>query len=80
MVSCEQVLRELSNFMDGDIDAKLRAEIEAHLRHCHRCSVLHDTTRKVLLIVGDERVFEIPLGYSERLHRFLEEQMGAGGQ
>ncbi|HSA92354.1 MAG TPA: zf-HC2 domain-containing protein [Terriglobales bacterium] len=80
MVSCEQVLRELSNFMDSDIDAKLRAEIEAHLRTCHRCSVLHDTTRKVLLIVGDERVFEIPLGYSERLHRFLEEQMGVGGQ
>ena len=79
MVSCEQVLQELSNSIDGDIDPRLRAEIEEHLRRCHRCSVLHDTTRKVLYIVGDERVFEIPMGYSERLHRFLEEQMGGAG-
>jgi len=76
MVSCEEVLRELSNFIDGDIDAGLRSEIEDHLRQCRRCSVLHDSTRKVLYIVGDERVFEVPSGYSERLHKFLTERMG----
>ena len=75
MVSCEQVRKELSNFLDGDVAAQLRAEIEEHLRHCHRCSVLADTTRKVLLIVGDDRVFEIPMGYSERLHRFLDQHL-----
>jgi anti-sigma factor RsiW len=77
MVTCEEVLRELSNFIDGDIDPRLRSEIEDHLRHCHRCSVLHDSTKKVLYIVGDERVFEIPSGYSERLHKFLAAKMGA---
>lgn len=76
MVSCEDVLRELSNFIDDDVDPRLRAEMEAHLRRCHRCSVLHDSTRKVLYIVGDERVFEIPAGYSTRLHRFLAEKLG----
>lgn len=76
MVTCEQVLRELSNFMDGDIDPGLRSAIEDHLRQCHRCSVLYDSTRKVLFVVGDERVFEIPGGYSERLHKFLAERMG----
>lgn len=76
MVTCEQVLRELSNFMDGDVDPGLRSAIEDHLRQCHRCSVLYDSTRKVLYVVGDERVFEIPSGYSERLHAFLTERMG----
>ncbi len=76
MVTCEQVLRELSNFIDGDIDPGLRSEIEDHLRQCHRCSVLYDTTRKVLYVVGDERVFEIPAGYSERLHEFLAARIG----
>jgi hypothetical protein len=33
-------------------------------------------TRKTLPIVGDERVFEIPLGYSERLHQFLAKKLG----
>ena len=75
MVTCEQVRKELSNFLDDDVAPQLRAEIEEHLRHCHRCSVLADTTRKVLLIVGDDRVFEIPMGYSERLHRFLDQHL-----
>jgi hypothetical protein len=76
MVSCKQVLNELSNFIDDDIDLALKEEIETHLRTCRRCSVLHDTLNKVLIIVGDERAFEIPLGYSERLHAFIDRQLG----
>lgn len=76
MVTCAQVLKELSNYIDEDIDPRLRAEIEEHLRGCRRCSVLLDSTRKTLRIVGDDRVFEIPVGYSERLHRFLTNRLG----
>lgn len=77
MVSCENVLEQLSNFIDEEIDPTLRAEIEAHLRMCRRCSVLHDSLRKVLVIVADERTFEIPAGYSERLHAFLDQQLSS---
>ncbi len=76
MVKCDRVLQELSNYIDDDVDAELRADIEEHLRGCHRCSVLVDSTRKMLYIVGDERVLEIPIGYSERLHSFLTEHLG----
>ena len=76
MVSCEHVLNELSNFIDGDIDPSLKKEIEDHLKTCRRCSVLHDTIHKVLIIVGDERAFEVPFGYSERLHAFIDRQLG----
>jgi predicted anti-sigma-YlaC factor YlaD len=75
MVTCEQVLQELSNFIDRDVDPALRAEIEAHLAMCHRCSVLHDTLRKVLVIVADKHTFEIPVGYSERLPVFLDRHL-----
>lgn len=77
MVGCETVLEQLSNFVDGDIGPALRAEIEAHLRMCHRCSALYDSLRKMLVIVADERVFEIPLGYSERLHAFIDRHLSA---
>jgi len=75
MVSCKKVIAELSNFLDESVDPKLRAEIEAHLRRCVRCSTLLDSTRKVLIITGDERTFEVPLGYSERLHKDLEARL-----
>jgi anti-sigma factor RsiW len=76
MVTCAQVLKELSNYIDEDVDPRLRAEIEEHLRGCRRCSVLVDSTRKTLRIVGDDRVFEVPVGYSDRLHRFLTNRLG----
>ena len=76
MVTCAQVVKELSNYIDDDIDPKLRAEIEEHLRGCRRCSVLVDSTRRTLRIVGDDRVFEVPVGYSERLHDFLAKKLG----
>jgi anti-sigma factor RsiW len=75
MVSCEHVLEELSNFIEGEIEPGLRAEIEAHLKMCRRCSVVHDSLRKVLIIVADERTFEIPVGYSERLHAFIDKHL-----
>jgi hypothetical protein len=77
LVTCVQVLRELSNYIDDDIDPNLRSEIENHLRGCRRCSAVLDSTRKTLRIVGDERVFEVPVGYSERLHKFLAKKLGA---
>jgi anti-sigma factor RsiW len=77
MVKCDRVLEELSNYIDEDIDASLRAAIEEHVSGCHRCSVLVDSTRKMLYVVGDERVLEIPVGYSERLHARLAQHLGA---
>jgi Putative zinc-finger len=76
MVSCKRVVAELSNFLADAVDPRLRREIEDHLRHCRHCSTLLDSTRKVLVISGDERTFEVPLGYSERLHRYLDKKFG----
>lgn len=76
MVSCHEVLMQLSNYLDDDVDPALRKEIEDHLRNCQRCAVLADTTRKTIFIVGDERVFTVPMGYSERLHKVLDEKLG----
>lgn len=67
MVTCEQLVKEVSNFLDDNVDAALRDEIIEHLRGCHRCSVLVDTTRKVIYVAGDDRVFELPIGFSRRL-------------
>lgn len=72
MVSCDQLLQELSNFIDDDIDPALRAEIEHHLSSCRYCSVLADSVKKIVYIIADERVFEIASGYSERLHQFID--------
>src|SRR5579859_7727759 len=75
VVQCEQVWREVSNYIDGDIDTQLRAAVDDHLRGCKRCTSVVNGTRNVVLLYGDERMMEVPLGYSQRLHRHLEQKM-----
>ncbi len=75
MVSCKKLAENLSNYIDGDLDREMCGQIERHLSHCRRCSVLLDSVRKVLVICGDEQMFELPIGYEERLNAFLNSHL-----
>lgn len=75
VVVCEQVWREVSNYLDGDLTPELRAAVEEHSRACPRCRAVLVGTRNVIQIYGDERMVDVPLGFSQRLHRKLEENM-----
>lgn len=72
MVSCKTIIANLSSYLDADAAPEMREKIEKHLRRCHRCTAVYNSTRKMLVITGDERIFEIPAGFSERLHTFLD--------
>jgi Putative zinc-finger len=72
VVRCEDVWREVSNYLDNEVEPELRAAIEEHVRGCKRCTAVVDGTRNVIQIYGDERMVEVPLGFSRRLHRRLE--------
>ncbi|MBA3913612.1 MAG: zf-HC2 domain-containing protein [Acidobacteriales bacterium] len=71
MVRCKTIIANLSTYLDEECSPELRRKIEHHLSRCRRCSAVFDTTRKMLVITGDARVFEVPVGFSDRLHRFL---------
>jgi len=75
VVACEQVWREVSNYLEGDIAPELRAAVDEHARTCQRCRTVLEGTRNLVQIYGDERMVEVPLGFSHRLHRKLEENM-----
>jgi predicted anti-sigma-YlaC factor YlaD len=72
MVTCKTIIAQLSDYLDGNTSAEMREKIERHLRSCRRCSAVYDSTRKMLLIMGDEEVFEVPEGYGSRLHSFVD--------
>ena len=77
-IDCKHVWQHISAYIDGDVDADLRAEIDRHLEHCEICSAVLDSTRNVVILMADERVFEIPSGFSERLHRRLDAVLAQG--
>jgi hypothetical protein len=75
VVQCADVWREVSNFLDGEVDPGMRTAMEEHFRGCRQCTTVLDGTRNVIQLYGDERMLEVPLGYSQRLHRRLEAGM-----
>jgi Putative zinc-finger len=75
VVNCEQVWREISNYLDDEVTPDLRAAIDEHLRGCQKCSAVLEGTRNVIGLYGEESMFEPPQGFSQRLHRRLEENM-----
>jgi anti-sigma factor (TIGR02949 family) len=77
-IDCKHVWQHISAYIDGDVNAELRAEIDRHLEHCEICSAVLDSTRNVVVLVADQRIFEIPAGYSERLHRRLDAVLAGG--
>ncbi len=75
-IDCKHVWQHISAYIDGDVDAALRAEIDRHLEHCEICSAVMDSTRNVVVLMADDRIFEIPAGFSERLHLRLDAVLG----
>ena len=70
-IDCEHVILQISNYIDGEIDASLRARLEAHVRGCQHCSAILDGTNNTLRLLADGRTLELPAGFSERLRRRL---------
>ena len=78
-IDCKHVWEHISAYIDGEVDASLRAEIDRHLETCEICSAVLDSTRNVVILVADERVFELPAGFSERLHARIDRELEAPG-
>ncbi len=70
-LNCEQVWREVSNYVDGDVDAVLRAAMDEHFHTCKRCASVLAGTRNLVQLYGDERMLEVPAGFSRRLEKRL---------
>jgi putative zinc finger protein len=71
-ITCETVWRESSNYLEGDIAAELRIAMDEHIQGCRECASVMDGLRNVVTLYGDERMFELPDGFSRRLQRKLE--------
>jgi hypothetical protein len=74
-VSCEEVWREISNYLDQDLDPGVRAALDEHFRGCKHCTAVRDGARNVVNLYGDPQMFELPLGFSQRLHRRIGESV-----
>jgi len=74
-LECKHVWEHISEYLDQGLSTELLQAIEKHLENCEICSAILDSTRNVIVLTADERTYELPIGYSDRLHARLTKVM-----
>ncbi len=78
-LECKHVWEHISGYLDHQLDPELLAAVQKHLESCEVCSAILDSTRNILVLTADDRTYELPVGFSERLHERLAAVLLEGG-
>jgi len=72
VLECRHVWAYISGYLDAALPEDIRRDVQRHLEHCEICSAILDSTRNIIILTADERVFTLPVGFSQRLHVRIE--------
>ena len=73
---CKEVIRRLSEYLNGDLDPRLAQDLSRHLAHCEDCNIVVDTTRKTIEVYCNTEPLPLPPDVKARLDRALAEKLG----
>ena len=74
-MNCKGVIREISNYIDGELDPVERQELERHLEHCEDCTMIVDQTRTSIKVLCDSRPVSLSTEVRARLHIALRRKI-----
>ena len=74
-MKCNNIIEELSSYLDGALDPALRADLEVHLQKCKRCRLVVDTCRKTINIYCNADPVPLPDETRSRLHDALKQKL-----
>jgi len=75
-LQCNQLLGNLSEFIDGELQAELCAELEQHLEGCDNCRIVVNTLRKTIeLYKQTNEPIELPHAVRDRLYSKLNQDL-----
>ena len=80
MVTCKQFLQELNDYLDPNVDAALKANLESHVNKCPNCFVIVDTTLKTLQVYKGMEPKAIPEDVEKRLWKAIERKLAERGK
>lgn len=69
---CHELVSLFSDYIDGELEAALCTQLEAHLADCPNCRVMVDTVRKTITLYHSHGSVEVPSDVQERLYRVLK--------
>lgn len=70
-MKCKDFLKELTDYLDGNIQMEVRTELEEHLHWCRDCYVVMNTTKKTIEIYRENKLYELPETLRSKLHQAI---------
>jgi hypothetical protein len=71
-MDCETFIAYLSDYIDNELDDDLSVDARAHLETCSNCSIVLDSTQKMILLYRDHGKQVIPAIRRQRLYDQIE--------
>jgi mycothiol system anti-sigma-R factor len=78
-IDCQEALKEIERFLDGELSVEAESEVRVHLSDCNPCMHRAEFRKHVKLLVHDkcgER--ELPAGLQDKLLRALRAHEAEG--
>jgi anti-sigma factor RsiW len=68
-------MREVSSYIDGELEATVRIELEEHLQECEGCAIIVRQTKLTVEIFCNDKPVELPKDVRSRLHEALKQRL-----
>lgn len=74
-MNCTGAIHEISSYIDGELEASLRIELEEHLRECEGCAIIVRQTKLTVEIFCNDKPIELSNDVRSRLHEKLKQKL-----
>jgi hypothetical protein len=78
-MKCEDLLKMLNDYVDGDIDLAVSKEFVLHLADCLPCRIVLDTTRRTITLYRGDEPCEMPPAFRTRLYEAVRKKWESDG-
>jgi anti-sigma factor RsiW len=66
-MNCDEMLRALNEYIDGEVDSSICQQFKEHLADCDPCQIVVDNIRKTITLYRDGKPYPMPAEFHERM-------------
>jgi Putative zinc-finger len=76
-ISCIEVWRQISDYVDDDVNPEMKARLEHHFENCKHCKAILDGAQNIVALIGDEQTFAFDDAISDRITSGLAQKIAS---
>jgi anti-sigma factor RsiW len=79
-LNCRDVVKKLSDYLDGELEPAVAQDLHRHLSGCKECTLIVNQTKLTVEIFCNAEMVELPEQVRTRLHEALRRKLSPGNQ